>query len=545
MPSPAREVNPDVSVEIAAIAEHAIAKDPANRYQSADSFRDDLLRYLGGAEPIAAAAILAGAATTMIPPPGVAAPPANVQPTVPFDAEPDERSQTTYWIFVGALLVALGFGLWLILRLLSGGGGGDLVAVPDLEGVEAQTAFIALQDLNLKVSEVDETSDQMAAGFVIRTDPPAESEVETGTFVTVVVSLGSEQFGVPNLIGENVEVARTRIEDQGFTVGLIEYSLTEDVDQDIVIRQTPTGGTTAPPDTPVDLLVSRGQFTIDVPNVAGETLDNAILTLTRAGFDKIETQEEFSQTVAIGIVISTNPAAGQSIPRDATVIIIVSKGPEPVSVPDVIGDSVDQARTSLDAEGLVLVMSSQTVQVSASSGLVGLIADQDPDPGTTVESGSDVVGFLGVIRKVTVPDVRNHTVADAQATLSAAGLNGNQSGTTITNNLALDDLVAAQDPAQGSTVDEGSTVQLNVYTYEAPLVNVPDFRGMKVPDAEILATAEGLGNIIPSDGPPAPLPADEGTIVSQDPADGSSVPQGTDINVVVYVAALPPTTIAP
>ena len=541
MPSPAREVNPDVPVEVAAIAEHAIAKNPANRYQSADAFRDDLLRYLGGAEPVAAAAILAGAATTMIPPPApIVPPPANMPPTAPFEAQPEERSQTTYWIFVGSLLVALGLGLWLILRLLSGGGGADLVTIPDLEGSEAQSAFLTLQELNLKVSEVDETNDQIAAGFVIRTDPPADTEVETGTFVTVVVSLGPEQFGVPNLIGENVEVARTRIEDQGFTVGLIEYSLTEDVDEDIVIRQTPTGGTTAPPDTPVDLLVSSGPFSIEVPNVAGVTEDNAILELTRAGFDNIETQEEFSETVAVGIVISTNPAAGQSIPRDATVIVIVSKGPEPVDVPDLTGDSVDQARSTLEDQGLNLVVSSQTVEVSAASGLVGLIADQDPNAGTTVDSGSDVVAFIGVIRKVEVPDVINETVDDAEAAIGSVGLNADLNDSTITNDQSLDGLIASQDPAGGSTVDEGTVVQLNVYVYEPPDVIVSDFSGMTVAEAQTEATAVGLGAINPSDGPTTPDPGLVGTIDSQDPPAGDTVPLGTDVGVFVLVAEPPP-----
>jgi serine/threonine-protein kinase len=537
MPSPAREVNPDVPPEMAAIAEHAIAKDPANRYQSADAFRDDLLRYLGGAEPVAAAAIMAGAATTMIPPRApVMPPPPNMAPGAPFNAQPEERSQTTYWMFVGALLVALGLGLWLILRLLSGDGGGELVTIPELAGTEAQSAFLTLQELNLKVSEVDETNDEVVAGFVIRTDPVANTEVETGTFVTVVVSLGPEEFGVPNLIGENVEVARTRIEDQGFTVGLIEYSLTEDVDEDIVIRQTPTGGTTAPPDTPVDLLVSSGPFSIEVPDVSGGTTDDAILELTRAGFDNIETQEEFSEDVELGMVISTNPAAGQSIPRDATVIVIVSKGPEPVAVPDLTGDSVDQARTTLENQGLVLVVSSQTVEVSAVSGLVGLVADQDPNSGTTVESGSDVVIFLGVIRQVTVPDVTDMTPGDATAAVEAVGLRAEITESTVTNDQALADLVATQDPSAGDTVDEGSIVQLNVYVYQP---EVPDFSGMTIAEAQAIATPIGLGTINEVGTLETTDPDLVGTIDNQDPAAGASVPPGTDVGVVVFVSPPP------
>ncbi len=541
MPSPTREVNPDVPQEIASIAEHAIQKDPAARYQSADAFRDDLLRYLGGAEPVAAAAVMAGAATTMIPPPmAVMAPPGHMGADTTFAAQPEERSQTTYWVFVGALLVALGLGLWLILRLLSGGAGGDAVIVPDLEGTEAQSAFLALQEMNLKVSEVDETNDQIAAGFVIRTNPPAGTEVETDTFVTVVVSLGPEEFGVPNLIGENVEIARTRIEDQGFTVGLIEYSLTEDTDEGLVIRQTPTGGTTAPPDTPVDLLVSSGPFSITVPNVAGGTADNAILELTRAGFDNVETQEEFSADIAVGVVISTNPASGQSIPRDATVIVIVSKGPEPVAVPDLTSQSVDQARTTLEDHDLTLVVSSSTVEVSESSGLVGLVADQDPNPGTTVESGSDVTVFLGVIRKVTVPDVTNMTADEATAAAATAGLKTDITGSTVTNDLALDGLVASQDPASGATVDEGTIIQLNVYVYVVPDVVVPDFTGMTIADAQVAATAAGLGTITQVETLETDDPTLVDTINSQDPAPEASVPPGTDVGVVVFVPAPPP-----
>ena len=328
-------------------------------------------------------------------------------------------------------------------------------------------------------------------------------------------------------------------------MGLIEYSLTEDVDQDIVIRQTPTGGTTAAPDTPVDLLVSSGQFTIDVPNVSGETEDDAILELTRAGFENIETQEEFSDDVDIGIVISTNPAAGQSIPRDATIIVIVSMGPEPVAVPDLTGDTVDEARSTLEDQGLILVVSSQTVDVSASSGLVGKVADQDPNPGATVESGTDVEVFLGAIRQVTVPDVRNDTVADADAAIRAAGLLPNIVDSTTTNDPALDGRIADQDPNGGATVDEGSTVNLNVFVFEEPDVIVADFTNMTISEAQTIADADGLGTINETGTVDTSDDTLDGTIDSQVPAAGATVPSGTDIDVVVRVFVPPPTTTSP
>ncbi|MFV2000838.1 MAG: Stk1 family PASTA domain-containing Ser/Thr kinase, partial [Acidimicrobiia bacterium] len=141
------DISPDAPLEIAAITEHAMRKDPADRYQSADAFRDDLLRYLGGSEPLAAAAAMAGAATAMIPPPMASpVPQPAAQPTMAFDAPVKERSQTSYWIAVGGLLVILLLGLWLLLRLLSGGTPeAASVIVPNLAGVESQTAFVTLQ----------------------------------------------------------------------------------------------------------------------------------------------------------------------------------------------------------------------------------------------------------------------------------------------------------------------------------------------------------------------------------------------------------------
>ena len=530
-------VNPDVPPEIAAIAEHAMQKDPASRYQSADSFRDDILRYLAGSEPIAAAAAMAAAATAMIPPPIPSVPPPpGEQPTMAFDEPVSERSQTSYWIAVGALIVILLLGLWLLLRLLSGGTPtAGTVVVPDFTGVEAQTAFVTLQqELDLKVQAIDETSDEIAAGLVIRTEPSAGSEVEPKSFVTVVVSIGPEEFGIPNLIGENVDVARSRIEDQGFSVGSIEYVFTEEIDENIVMAQSPSGGTTAQPDTAVDLVVSRGPSSITVPDVSGKTADTAILELTRAGLESIQTDEAFSPDVLTGFVIETNPAAGQTIPREATVIVIVSNGPEPVDLPDLRGMSQGQAEQTLTNLGLLLTVSSETVEVPISSGLLGNVAAQDPGAGVTVEVGTEVVVKLGVALQVAVPDLTNMTITDAQAAAAAVGLNVDLAGTTVTNNQALDGLVESQDPGATTLVDEGSFVQVTIYLYQP---DVPDFSGMTVVDAQTLATSVGLGTIL-EDGTIETIdPVQVGTISTQDPNQGTSVATGTDVKVIVYVLA--------
>ncbi len=534
----ADQVNPDVPPEISAIVAHAMAKDPANRYQTADAFRDDLMRYLGGSEPVAAAAVMAGAATAMIPPPAAAVPPAmgGVPPTQTFEAPADERSQTSYWFAVGGLVVILLIGLWLLLRLLSGGDAvASTVIVPDLAGLPAQDAFVTLQqELDLKVKEVREAHDEIPVGFVIRTEPPADTELEPGSFVTVVTSLGPEKFGIPNLIGENRDVAITRIESQGFVIGKIEYVFTEDTDENIVIAQTPSGGTTAPPETAVDLVVSSGPSSIQVPSVSGKTADTAVLELTRAGFTNVETQEEFSLDVLTGFVIETNPASGQTVPRDATIFVLVSKGPEPVDVPDLGGLSVEQARRALGDLGLLVVVSPDTVEVPISSGLIGKIAEQAPTVGTTVEVGSEVTVKLGIVQQVAVPDLTSMTVTEAQDAAATVGLNVDLLGTTVTNDSTLDGTVASQDPIAGTLVDEGSFVLVTIYLYQP---DVPNFVTMTVPDAQALATSVGLGTVTQTGEIQTPDAGLVGTIASQDPAAGTSVPQGTDVGVVVYIAA--------
>ena len=527
------QFNPEAPRELASIAEHAIRKDPAERYQSAEEMRADLQRYLAGAEPIAAAATIAAAPTAMIPPPA-AAPAATVPGgTQTFDAPVEERSQTGYWVAVGAMIVILLIGLVLLIRLLSGGEPvAAEVEVPDVTGVPAEDAFETLQALDLKVRATNETSDAVDAGLVIRTEPAAGALVPAESFVTVVVSAGTEEIGVPDVIGENVDVARARIEADGFAVGAVSYELTEDVDENIVIRQNPGGGATAAPGSEVALVVSSGPFSIEVPDVSGKTAETAQIELQRAGFESVVTQDEPSSEVLEGFVIDTNPTAGQVVPRDATIILIVSSGPEPVPVPNLQGSSTGQAESRLNELGLLLVVSNETVEVAIDSGLIGNIAEQNPSAGTEVEVGSEVVVRLGAARQVTVPNLDGLTPEEAQNAAAAVGLNVDIIGTTETTDQNLDGTVASQDPVAGSTVDEGSFVQVTVYLYRPA---VPDFSGMTVADAQAMATGLGLGTVSQV----ATVDTDnedlDGLIESQTPAPGEIVDQGTNIDVVVYV----------
>jgi beta-lactam-binding protein with PASTA domain len=450
----------------------------------------------------------------------------------------EERSQAGYWAAVGALIVILLLGLWLLLRLLSGGEPTvGTVEIPMLTGVPDAQAFETLQDMDLKVRTVRETSNEIGTGLVIRTDPPSGSNVEPRSVVDVVVSAGPEKFGVPDVIGENVDVAKAQIEAEGFFVGAREYVETEDFDENVVIAQSPDGGTAAAPGTTVDLIVSAGPSSIEVPDVSGKSAETAILELARAGFNAVATQDEFSAEVLEGFVIETNPAAGQIVPREATIIVMVSQGPEPVPVPDLEGMSASQAEQSLNALGLLLIVSPDTVEVPIASGLVGSVVEQDPIVETTVEVGSAVTVKLGAAQQVIVPDVLNKSLADAQTEMATASLSLDLVGTVVTNDAAKDGTIASQDPAAGVEVDEGSFVSATVFVYQP---DVPDFENMTVGAAQTLATSVGLGTVNQIGTIETGDVGLHGTIASQDPAVGTSVAVGTNIDVFIYVPPAAP-----
>jgi serine/threonine-protein kinase len=234
-------------------------------------------------------------------------------------------------------------------------------------------------------------------------------------------------------------------------------------------------------------------------------------------------------------VIETNPAAGQTVPREATITILVSQGPEPVDVPNLKGMTTSQAEQTLNTLGLLISISSETVEVPISSGLVGNVAEQDPTDGTTVDVGSTVTVKLGAVRQVTVPDVRGKDPATAQNEMTAAGLVLDLVGSTDTSDIAKDDTIATQDPSGGDQVDEGSIVEATVFIYQ-PVV--PDFTGMTIAEAQTSASNVLLGTVSNNTSMDIADPdiSKWGTIATQTPAKDSVVPQGTNIEVGLYVA---------
>ncbi len=523
----AAQVNPEVPQELSAIDEAAMAKSPADRYPSAADLRSDLLLFLSGRQPLVVGAAAAAAATALVPPPATV-PPDETARVVASQTEDGTTGQGAYVAAVIALLGLLAIGVFILFRLFTGtGGGGGMVTIPDLKLVPAETASRTLQELDLKVLNRLENSETVPAGVVIDTEPTAGTEVEKGSFVTVIESAGTEQFAVPSVVGETEEVARALIEAQGFQVGRVEYTLTEDVPANTVISQDPSAGTEAAASSLVNLVVSKGPFSLEVPDVSGKSGDEAQLELARAGFTNVTSNEEFSPDIAVGFTIRTDPEAGRVVGREDTIVVWVSKGPEPATVPNLVGMSIADATAAAENANLSIVEDG-TVEVSAASGLDGLVAEQSPGAGTTVDSGTDVTVKIGVIKQVAVPDFTGMTANEAAAAGAAVGVDVIVGGTTIVPpgdpNI---DKVADQSPPAGTQVDDGS--QVTVLLGEVEKVTVPDVTDMTEADATNAITAAGLV-VSKTEVEDAAL---AGTVISQNPIGGTSVDRGSTVNIVV------------
>ena len=267
--------------------------------------------------------------------------------------------------------------------------------------------------------------------------------------------------------------------------------------------------------------------TITVPNVVNLTQAGAEAVITNEGLTVGTVETEYSDTVAAGNVISQDPIAGTSVPRDTAVDLVVSDGPEPVNVPNVVNMTQSAAETALTSAGLAVGTITQAADAVITAGNV---ISQSPAAGASVLPGSAVnLVISSGPPPVTVPNVVNLTQAAAEAALAAAGLTAGAI-TQAANDVIPAGSVISQNPAAGASVPPGTAVALTVSSGPA-LVNVPSVVGMTQANAETMLTGQGLvlgsllsqySNVIVA-----------GSVVSQSPPASTAVAPGTAVNLVI------------
>ena len=263
-------------------------------------------------------------------------------------------------------------------------------------------------------------------------------------------ALTTEKRDVPRVTGMELIQARAVLEKEGFEVEESRVRSAQPVDQ--VIDQDPNAGEQAEEGSVVTLEVSNGPGTVSIPAVEGLPRAQAIRAIEDAGL-KVTLDSEFSETLRKGLAIRTVPREGEERERGTRIRLIVSDGPELVTVPDVIGLSRGSADARLRNEGLGVAIQEQESEEPA-----GEVIAQDPAGGSQLRRGTTVTITVSTgTPQASVPDVVGLSPGDAASQLGNVGLVPVEREQTVTDP-AQDGVVIDQRPGAGTEVDEGSEV---------------------------------------------------------------------------------------
>jgi serine/threonine-protein kinase len=257
---------------------------------------------------------------------------------------------------------------------------------------------------------------------------------------------------VPNVVGKEQGAAIDLLQEAGLDPDPVVEEWSEEVAEGQVISLDPAEGE-AIRGTDVRMVVSKGQERYEV--------DPAMVGLPRADVEKalqetlpvqVTITEAHDDQLAAGLVIGFDPAAGTKLPRDSVVTVIVSLGHAPVGVPDVTGQSPDQAEANLKAAGFEVARGADGRSADVDAGEVMALA---PGPADGAQPfGSTVTYSVSIgLPQVQVPDLKGMTQEEATATLAAVGL---QVGATS----FFGNKVRQQHPAAGETVEQGTVVNI-------------------------------------------------------------------------------------
>jgi serine/threonine-protein kinase len=361
MPVPPAELVPAIPPAIDAVVLHALEKDPDRRWQSADEF--------------IAALETARSEPQRTPPP----------PAAPI-IEEHRRSRWWLWLLIALALAAIAVGLYLTLRP-------EQLTVPDVIDRESATASQILQNRGFEVDIVPVVNPDVERDHVAAQDPRPNTQAPEGSTVTITVSTGPGEAPVPSLEGLEQDEAEQQLRDAGFEPR-VERVYSDDVRNGRVVDTSPPAGTTLERGSQVTMNVSRGPEKVEVPDVTGDSEDNARSALEGVGLrvGKI-TREESGE--APGTVIEQSPAAGEELDKGAAVDLTVA---QPTAIPDVVDMSEEDATTALEDAGFEVRVRDQDVTDPAQDGIV---LDQSPPADEERRQGSTVTIVVGRVATAT------------------------------------------------------------------------------------------------------------------------------------------------
>ncbi|MEU0223262.1 Stk1 family PASTA domain-containing Ser/Thr kinase [Streptomyces sp. NPDC006284] len=397
--------DPEITPEMDAIVLKALVKDPDYRYQSADEMRADIEACLDG-QPVAATAAMGAMAaggygaypddqpTTALRSDAGAGATSMLPPMNPddggygYDERPDRRRQqprksntsTIFLVLAGVLVLV---GAILIGMQVFGDDGGpsnDSVAVPGLVGQSQADAKQLLTNSDLELGTVErKPCEEQPKGNICSQNPEQGTDVKKKSTVDLVVSTGAPKVAVTNVIDKNIDEARQQLEDKGFKVETKQTESSQD--EGTVLSQDPDPGTELEKGSTVTLEVAKAEERATVPDVLGRSCDEAKAQMQNNDLEATCTDQPTNDPNQVDKVISTTPAANQTVDKGSKVTIVVGKAVQKTKVPEVRTKPLAEARQILQQSGFTNVQ----VAPGAPGEDNAVVIAMDPQPGTEVD----------------------------------------------------------------------------------------------------------------------------------------------------------------
>lgn len=408
----------------------ATAKDPIDRYQSAEEMSADLATVLdpnrlnepiwhpaSHAEETKVLPNLTEQVPSAVPVEEDVTTPEKEAEEKPIPSKKKAKEQKPKskkkLLFLG-IAAALIIGIVVIAFSVLGGGKNE-ISVPDVSNLSESAARSKLQEAGLKAAGQTEeiTSDKIPEGKVVKTNPEAKAIVQKGREVVLYISTGGRKIKMKDYTDMEYKEAVEALVKLDFKESKIkkkeEYSDT--VEKGKIISQTPVANSEVTPDkTSVKFVVSKGAKPIKISDYVGMTINEALLDLANNGINESQvkqTQQESDKEA--GTILSQTPSAGSSvIPGKTMINFVVSSGPNEVSVPDFTGMSKSEVQSAAKEAGLTVNFEEDyDTQVPA-----GQVIRSNPSAGEKVKKNSSVTVTLSKgsnLSNFTVDVVANFT----------------------------------------------------------------------------------------------------------------------------------------
>jgi eukaryotic-like serine/threonine-protein kinase len=401
IPKAPSALRPEIPTDLDMVVLRALAKDPEDRFQTAEEMERELARVAGGAGVTAetaeaATAVLSGAglaetAPTMISRRPVVAPRPERYEQRYYDYEEPRRRRRPIWPWLLGLLLLVGAlvgGVYVWDQIQDEISGAKPVVVPFVEGQRWPQARQNIRRVGLRPARVNRSHETFAIGVVFRQEPEAGERVPKGNAVRLFVSTGKPRVAVPDVLGAREADAVVTIRAAGLVPDTRD--IFSDEPAGTVIAQDPKGGISVVKGTTVRINISKGLENRGIPSVIGQSFAEASRQLRAAGFTPV--REDVDDSAPKGQVVGQDPGPGTLHPPGTEVTLSVSTGQSTTTVPDVINQDEESARATLENDGWVVVVRETGTDNPDEDGVV---LSQTPGPGEEAEPGSEVTIYIG------------------------------------------------------------------------------------------------------------------------------------------------------